>query len=266
MNADFPFLPTVRTGSRAIMACGAFPATRLGTWLVVALLALLLGGCATSNATLSDPAKDPWEPFNRKVHGFNEGFDKAIARPVATAYDKVMPDAPQRGVRNFFRNLGYPVNLLNLLLQGKFEGAFNATGRFLINSTVGLLGFFDVASKEGLPDYDEDFGQTLAVWGWKDSRYLVVPFLGPFTIRDLGGRSFYGYAHPVTWAIREHDQYWPFVIDLISLRAELLPFQGDIDSASDPYLFVRDVYLQNREFKIYDGEPPEPDYEALLEE
>jgi phospholipid-binding lipoprotein MlaA len=233
---------------------------------VTALVLFLANGCASQPAQLDNPEIDPWEPFNRKVHGFNEGFDKAIARPVATAYDKVMPDAPQRGVRNFFRNLSYPVTFFNLLMQGKFEESFNATGRFLINTTVGLGGFFDVASKEGLPDYDEDFGQTMAVWGWKESRYLVVPFLGPFTLRDLGGRSFYGYLHPVTWAIREHDQYWPFVIDLISLRAELLPFQADIDSASDPYIFMRDVYLQNREFKIYDGEPPEPDYEALLEE
>jgi phospholipid-binding lipoprotein MlaA len=156
--------------------------------------------------------------------------------------------------------------VINLLLQGKFEESFNETGRFLINSTVGLLGFFDVASREGLPKYDEDFGQTLAVWGWKDSRYLVVPFLGPFTIRDLSGRGVVGYTDAVSWAIREHNLYWPLVVDLITVRAELLPFQPDIDNASDPYIFVRDVYLQNREFRIYDGDPPEPDYEALLEE
>jgi phospholipid-binding lipoprotein MlaA len=158
------------------------------------------------------------------------------------------------------------VTFINLVLQGKFEESFNATGRFLINTTVGLLGFFDVASKEGLPDYDEDFGQTMAVWGWENSRYLVVPFLGPYTVRDLGGRSFYGYAHPLTWAMREHDLYWPFVFDLITLRAELLPFQADIDAANDPYIFVRDVFLQNRRYLIFDGEPPELDYESLLEE
>jgi phospholipid-binding lipoprotein MlaA len=187
------------------------------------LFCLVLGGCATQKATLTDPERDPWEGYNRKIHAFNEGFDKAIFRPVAKGYDFVMPDAPQRGVRNFFRNLNYPVTLFNSLLQGKMERAFTSTGRFLMNSSIGLFGFFDVATKVGIPYYDEDFGQTLAVWGWQDSRYLVMPFLGPFTMRDLLGRSFYGYFHPISYAAREHENYWPLVADLISLRAELLP-------------------------------------------
>lgn len=239
------------------------PATRI---LLLLAIVLFASGCATKNATLSDPDIDPWEPYNRKMHGFNEGFDRAILRPVATVYDKAMPDGPQRGVRNFFRNLSYPVDFINLILQGKLEESITVTGRFLMNTTVGLLGFFDVASRSGVPSYDEDFGQTLAVWGWQDSRYLVMPFLGPYTLRDLGGRAFYGYAHPLPYAMREHDLYWPTVLDLISLRAALLPFQADIDSANDSYIFMRDIYLQNREFKIYDGYPPEPDYDSFLEE
>jgi phospholipid-binding lipoprotein MlaA len=238
------------------------------TALVLAALlsCLALAGCATGQTTLTDPERDPWEGYNRKIHAFNKGFDKAIFRPVAKGYDYVMPDAPQRGVRNFFRNLNYPVTLLNSLLQGKMERAFTAPGRFLMNSSIGLLGFFDVATKVGIPYYDEDFGQTLAVWGWKNSRYLEMPFIGPYTVRDLAGRSFYGYAHPISYAIREHDNYWPLVGDLISLRAELLPLQADIDAAADPYVLIRDVYLQRREFEIYDGDPPAPDYDALLEE
>jgi len=241
---------------------------RLGTrrLFAVVLGCLLLAGCASKPVTLTNPEDDPWEGYNRKIHAFNQGFDKAIFRPVAKGYDVIMPDAPQRGVRNFFRNLDYPVTLLNALLQGKIEHAFTATGRFLMNSSIGILGFFDVATRVGIPHYREDFGQTLAVWGWKDSRYLVMPFIGPYTVRDLLGRSFYGYLHPISYAIREHDNYWPLVADLISLRAELLPLQADIDSASDPYVLIRDVYLQNREFEIYDGEPPAPDYDALLEE
>lgn len=230
------------------------------------LLAVLLGGCATQPVTLTDPERDPWEAYNRKIHAFNMGFDKAIFRPVAKGYDAIMPDAPQRGVRNFFRNLGYPVTLLNSLLQGKIEHAFTATGRFLMNSTIGLLGFFDVATKVGIPYYDEDFGQTLAVWGWENSRYLVMPIFGPYTARDFVGRGFYGYFHPVSYAIREHNNYWPLVGDLISLRAELLPLQAEIDAAADPYVLIRDVYLQNREFEIFDGDPPAPDYDALLED
>jgi phospholipid-binding lipoprotein MlaA len=227
---------------------------------------LVLSGCAANKANLTDPERDPWENYNRKIHAFNMGFDKAIFRPVAKGYDVIMPDGPQRGVRNFFRNLGYPVTLINSLLQGKIDYALGATGRFLLNSTVGLLGFFDVATKAGIPYYDEDFGQTLAVWGWKDSRYLVMPVLGPYTARDLLGRSFYGYFSPISYAIREHDNYWPLVADLISLRAELLPLQPEIDAAADPYALVRDVYLQRREFDIYDGNPPAPDYDALMEE
>jgi phospholipid-binding lipoprotein MlaA len=234
--------------------------------LLTGMVGGLLGGCATQQTTLTDPERDPWEGYNRKVHAFNSSLDRAVFRPVAKGYDVVMPDGPQRGVRNFFRNLNYPVTLINSLLQGKMERAFTSTGRFLMNSSIGVLGFFDVATKAGIPYYDEDFGQTLATWGWKDSRYLVMPMLGPFTVRDLLGRSFYGYAHPVNWAIREHDQYIPLVVDLVSLRAELLPLQADIDAATDPYMLVRDVYLQRREYEIYDGDPPAPDYDALLEE
>jgi len=226
----------------------------------------LAAGCANNPDKLSNPEVDPWEPQNRKVHSFNEGFDRAIFRPVATAYDKAMPDDPQRGVRNFFNNLSYPTHFVNLVAQGKFKESVVITGRFLVNTTVGLLGFFDVASKSGIPDYREDLGQTLAVWGWKESRYLVVPFLGPFTVRDLGGRGVVGYFDPVAIAMREENLYWPIVVDLVSLRAELLPFQPDIDNASDPYIFIRDVFLQRRLYDIHDGNPPETDYEALLEE
>lgn len=234
--------------------------------ITLPLLIAGLAGCASQQATMTDPERDPWEAYNRKIHSFNMGLDKAIVRPVAKGYDAIMPDAPQRGVRNFFRNLNYPVTFLNLILQGKFEESLTATGRFLMNSTVGLAGFFDVATRVEIPEYSEDFGQTLAVWGWKDSRYLVMPLFGPYTARDFIGRSFYGYFHPISYVAREYNNYIPLVVDLITLRAELLPFQAELDAASDPYVLVRDVYLQNREYNIYDGDPPQPDYDALLEE
>jgi len=208
----------------------------------VVLLVLLLSACATQPTTMTDPERDPWESYNRKIHAFNMGLDKAILRPVAKGYDYIMPDAPQRGVRNFFRNLAYPVIFLNLLLQGRFEDSLTATGRF------------------------EDMGQTLAVWGWKDSRYLVMPLFGPFTARDFIGRGFYGYFHPVSYWAREHNNYLPMAVDLLTLRASLLPFDKDIDSAEDPYTLIRDAWLQRREFLIYDGDPPAPDYDALLED
>lgn len=234
--------------------------------LTIGLTVLLLSGCAGQQMTLSDPERDPWEAYNRKIHNFNMSFDRAIFRPVAKGYDYVMPDAPQRGVRNFFRNLSYPTDFLNLILQGKFEDSLTATGRFLINTTVGLFGFFDVATRAGIEQFDEDFGQTMAVWGWNDSRFLVMPFIGPYTARDLIGRSFYGYFHPISYLAREESIYWPIAVDLVTLRAELLPYQAQLESANDPYIFMRDVWLQNREFKIYDGNPPAPDYDALLEE
>ena len=233
---------------------------------IVLLLLILVAGCAGQPAKRTDPVADPWEPFNRKVYAFNEGVDKTILKPIAKGYDAIMPDGPQRGVRNFFHNIKFPMRFINLILQGKFQDSLTATGRFFLNSTVGLLGFFDVASHEGIADPDEDFGQTLATWGWKESRYLVVPFLGPLTIRDLGGRGVDTYANPVTYMAREHQEYVPLIIDTISLRASLLSFDKDIEEAHDPYALVRDAYLQNRQFEIYDGNPPAPDYDSLMED
>jgi len=236
------------------------------TLLCLALLLILTGGCASQPGKLTDPQSDPWEPFNRKVYAFNDGLDRALIKPIAKGYDYVMPDPPKRGIRNFFHNLKFPVTFLNLILQGRFEDSLTATGRFFMNSTAGLLGFFDVATKEGVPDPDEDFGQTLAVWGWKDSRYLVAPFLGPSTVRDLGGRAADSFVSPVTYLARQEKEYAPLILDLITLRASLLPFDKDIEEAHDPYVLVRDAYLQHREFNIYNGEPPSPDYDALLED
>lgn len=238
---------------------------------LVLMAMLLLTGCASQTANLSNPEADPWEASNRRVYGFNTAVDKAILKPVAKGYDAIMPDAPQRGVRNFFRNLQWPRTVVNLLLQGRAEDALISTGRFLLNSTLGLAGFFDVATKSGIEDFEEDFGQTLATWGWEDSRYLMVPFIGPATIRDLSSEGVASYSvgsflSPTTYMIREHNNYVPLIIDLISLRASFLPYDKDIEEAADPYAFVRDAYLQNREFEIYNGDPPAPDYDALLEE
>ena len=146
-------------------------------WMVPALC-ILLGACAGTQNRHTDPKQDPWEGYNRKVHAFNMGLDKVV-RPIASGYDRITPDPVQRGIGNFFRNLNFPVTVTNQLLQGKFVNGLESTARFLLNTTFGLLGFFDVASKAGIPYYDEDFGQTLAKWGWGDSRYFVLPLFGP---------------------------------------------------------------------------------------
>lgn len=229
------------------------------------LLCIALSGCAGTHSRNTDPVGDPWEGYNRKIHAFNMGVDKVV-RPIAVGYDKVMPDPLQRGVGNFFRNLNYPVTVLNQLLQGKFSEAGESTARFMLNTTIGLLGFIDIASKEGLEYHDEDFGQTMATWGWEQSRYLVMPLFGPFTVRDFAGRSFYGYLHPISYAAREHDVYWPIAVDLLQQRAALLPQDYQWRESYDPYVFIRDAWRQNREYDIYDGRPPEPDYDAFLED
>lgn len=239
---------------------------RVGLLPVLVMTALLGTACATHQAALTDPVADPWEPFNRGVYAFNDGLDRALLKPVAKGYDYVMPDAPQRGVRNFFRNLDFPVTFVNLLLQGRFNDSMDAMGRFLTNSTIGLLGFFDVATKADIPEFDEDFGQTLAVWGWKESRYLMVPLLGPATVRDVGRYPFDRYFSPLGYLAREESEYRPLIADFITVRAALLPFDKDIKEANDPYVLIRDAYLQNREYLIYNGDPPAPDYDAMLEE
>jgi phospholipid-binding lipoprotein MlaA len=249
----------------------ALPETRSVHIGLVLIAMLMLSGCASQTANLTNPESDPWEASNRRVYGFNTAVDNAILKPVAKGYDVIMPDAPQRGVRNFFRNLRWPVTFINLLLQGHVEDSLISTGRFLMNSTLGLFGFFDVATKAGIEDFDEDFGQTLAVWGWKNSRFIMVPLIGPATIRDFSseGVASYGigsFLNPTRYMITEHNNYVPFIIDVISLRASFLPYEKDIQSSTDPYAFVRDAYLQSRRFNIYNGEPPAPDYDSLLEE
>ncbi|NIP18090.1 MAG: VacJ family lipoprotein [Xanthomonadales bacterium] len=239
---------------------------RSGTrWLIIALF-VLLSGCAGTQSRDTDQKVDPWEGFNRKVHSFNMTLDRYVARPLAVAYDRVMPDPAQRGVANFFRNLDYPVTFINQLLQGKFREGGISTGRFLVNSTIGVLGLFDVATRMGIPDYDEDFGQTLAKWGYEESRYLVLPLFGPSTVRDGMGRSIYGYYHPVSYVAREDEWYTPMVVDLVQTRAAFLSQDEMLEESFDPYTLIRDSWLQNRTFKIYDGDPPLVDYDAYLEE
>jgi phospholipid-binding lipoprotein MlaA len=236
------------------------------TTLAVVLLTGLLTGCAGTQNRHTDPVNDPWEGYNRKMHAFNMGLDKYVVRPVAVGYDRITPDPLQRGIGNFFRNLNFPVTALNQILQGKPKELGETVERFMANTLFGLLGFFDVATRMGLPRHQEDFGQTLAVWGWEDSHYFVFPVLGPSTLRDTLGRGFYGYFHPVSYMVREENTWWPLALDIVQTRAALLPQDQQILQSYDPYVFIRDAFLQNRQFLIYDGNPPEPDYESFLDE
>jgi len=229
------------------------------------MLALLLAGCAGTQSRNTDPENDPWEGYNRKVYAFNEGMDKVV-RPIAVGYDKIMPDPLQRGVGNFFRNLDAPVTYVNLVLQGKFRESADTFGRFLINSTVGLLGFFDVASRLGIPFYNEDLGQTMATWGYDDSRYLMLPLFGPSTFRDGTGRLADSFYHPVGRVIHGSNRWGLWIFRGIDTRARYLDQDSELQSAYDPYVLMRDVWMQNRQYQIYDGDPPMLDYDLYLED
>lgn len=234
-------------------------------FIAAILISMLLSACAGTQNRHTDPENDPWEGLNRKIYAFNTGMDKVV-RPVAVGYDKIMPDPLQRGVGNFFRNLNAPVTLVNQLLQGKGGQGAETFSRFLINSTIGLLGFFDVASKMGMPYYNEDLGQTLAKWGYKDSRYLMLPFFGPSTLRDGVTRYADSFYHPVGYYSREQSTWWPIIFRGINTRAQFLPQDAELERAYDPYVLMRDVWLQNREYQIYDGDPPLADYDLYLDD
>jgi phospholipid-binding lipoprotein MlaA len=231
----------------------------------IILAGFLLAGCAGTQSRNTDPENDPWEGYNRKVYAFNEGMDKVV-RPIAVGYDKVMPDPLQTGVGNFFRNLDAPITFINQLLQGKFKQGGSTAGRFLLNSTVGLLGFIDVASKIGMPFYNEDLGQTLATWGYKDSRYMMLPFLGPSTFRDGPTRIIDNYYSPVGSVIGGNVRWGLFLVRGIDMRARFLDQDAELEQAYDPYVLMRDVWLQNRQYQIYDGDPPLQDYDLYLED
>ena len=194
---------------------------------------------------------DPWEGFNRSMFAFNDTLDTYALKPLAQGYRTVTPDFVETGIGNFFNNVGEVRNLTNNLLQGKLHAAGVDTARLLFNSTFGLLGFFDVASKMGLQRNDEDFGQTLGAWGLGSGPYLVLPFLGPSTVRDGFARipdSYNGmYMHIDD--VRTRNQL--LGLDVLNARASFLDAERLIQG--DKYTFLRNVYLQNREFKVRDG-------------
>ncbi len=233
--------------------------------LSLLLLGPLLAACAATPATKPDPA-DPWEGYNRAMYGFNRALDKAVLRPVARGYDWITPEPVQRGVGNVFTNLHYPVVVLNLALQGRPADSGIALGRFAVNSTFGVVGIFDVATRWDIPAYAEDFGQTLAVWGWRDSRYLMLPLLGPSTLRDGPARGVDWMTDVAAAWVRDEVGYGPAVVEVIDTRAGLLDREADLEEAYDEYLFVRDAWLQHRHFLIDNGQSETPDYEEFLED
>lgn len=216
---------------------------------------LVLSGCASTPSAERDPG-DPHEGFNRSMYEFNEDLDRAVLKPVATAYTDTLPQPVRTGVSNFYDNLTYLNTTLNSFLQGKVVQGASDLGRFIVNTTLGIAGIFDVATYMGLDKHDEDFGQTLAVWGVREDQYLMYPVLGPSSVRDTGGVIVSMLTNPVFYAAA------PVAVPLgilqgVDLRARKEGFVRFRDEAAlDPYLFTRDSYLQNREFEIFDGSVP----------
>lgn len=232
--------------------------------LALPLLAgLFLGGCAS---TTKNPA-DPFEPFNRSMYRFNDAVDKAVVKPVAQGYKAVVPPPGRMMLSNFFSNLNDVIVTINDLLQFKFVQAASDTGRIVVNSTVGMLGFVDVASQVGLKKHDEDFGQTLGKWGMNSGPYLVLPLLGPSSIRD-GAGLYVDSRGSVLRRVRYVDtRNQAIVVSMVGKRAALLDQETILDEAAvDRYAFIRDAYLQRRESLVYDGEPPRRKYEDEDEE
>ena len=194
---------------------------------------------------------DPWEGFNRKMHGFNNAADKFVLRPLAVGYKKITPEPVQAGVSRFFANLSMPVTVVNQALQGRPGDATRSLGRFAVNTTVGIVGVFDPASHFGMPGRnDEDFGQTLATWGWRDSRYLVLPLLGPRTVRDalgiVGDQPLSPIAQIQDGGVASGLQ----ALEIVDVRTRLLPIDQFRRDALDDYVFVRDAWIQRRNHQI----------------
>lgn len=215
----------------------------------------------TSCTTLDGPANpdDPFESFNRSMFTFNDYADEYAFKPAAQGYNYVLPDFARKGVSNFFSNIDDIVVFFNELLQFKFAEATATSARFVFNTTFGLLGLIDVSSDFGLPKKNEDFGQTLAVWGVGSGPYLVLPFIGPRTIRDTGGLAVdWTYFDPIFNRQTLNQSLATLTIKYIDVRAGLLKASNIIDeTAPDRYSFVRDSWLLRREYLIYDGHPPE---------
>jgi phospholipid-binding lipoprotein MlaA len=228
---------------------------------VLAITLVLLSGCTTTGGV----DYDPLEPMNRKVHSFNMALDKAVLRPLAKGYKKVVPSPLRKGVTNFFSNLTTPRSALNNFLQGKPKQGFNEIGRFLFNSTLGLGGLIDIASAGGMERYDENFAQTLSVWGVPDGPYIVLPLWGPNMTSDLFALPVDYYSDIWTYYDNSSVRSKVWGLRLVDLRHRLLSVDSMLDDSADPYITVRESYMQNRDFRIYDGDPPEEDiYEDEL--
>lgn len=217
--------------------------------------ALLVGATSlvlSHSAIAQEQEVDPWEGFNRAMFSFNDALDTYALKPVTQGYKAVMPDVAEKGVSNFFDNLSDVGTMINNLLQGKIDNAVQDFARVSFNSTFGLAGFIDVATPMGIEKHEEDFGQTLGYWGVDSGPYLVLPFFGPMTVRDGVGKVPDALTDPVYHLDDTGARNALYAVRVIDSRSRLLETEKLI--SGDKYSFIRDAYLQKREFEIADGE------------
>jgi phospholipid-binding lipoprotein MlaA len=232
---------------------------------LVVIAGWFLAGCA-STPSGGSVVHDPLEPLNRGMFRVNDVLDRATTRPVAKAYNAVLPEPVRNGVTNFGHNLMTPSSAINNFLQGKPGAGVSELFRFLINSTAGIGGLFDIAANNGLEPKTEDFGQTAAVWGVPNGPYVMLPFRGPSTLRDAVLMPIDILADPLYHYDNSSVRDPLYVLRIINLRARLLRFDELIEDSADPYVTLRESYLQNRRFEIYDGNPPSDDDDDLFDE
>jgi phospholipid-binding lipoprotein MlaA len=234
---------------------------------LLSLCLLLVCGCATLPPGSKRDPRDPWERLNRTSYNINDALDRALVKPAAKGYTH-LPQPVQHGVHNFFDNLNYPITIVNDLLQGQIKPFFSDIGRFLFNTTVGLGGLFDPATAAGMDKNNRDFGQTLGKWGVPKGPYIVVPIFGPYTVRDgFGAVTVDYFSNPSNYA-----KFWVstslWLVRGVDRRARLLPLDATIQSAYDPYAFIRNAYLQNRDFMVTgaQSQTEEEQEQKLMEE
>lgn len=237
--------------------------------LALLAIALTVTGCATVPED-QRVDYDPLEPLNRGTYQLNDVVDRVTLKPIARGYNKVVPEPVRNGVTNFSRNLFTPRSVVNNFLQGKPKDGLSELARFIVNTTVGIGGIFDVAAMNGIEAKTEDFGQTAAVWGVPKGPYVVLPFRGPSTLRDVVLMPLDVAADPLYHYDGDHTvRDSLYAIRLVNLRARLLSIEELLQDSADPYVTVRESYLQNREFEVYDGDPPLDDdefYDEFLDD
>lgn len=232
----------------------------------------LLGGCASTPSEESGAVYDPIEPFNRGVFAFNEAADRAVIGPVADAYVAVTPAFARQGVRNALANLNSPVVLVNDVLQAEPGRAFATSYRFLVNSTVGVLGLWDAAAHFGVEGHSEDFGQTLGVWGAGEGPFLVLPLMGPSNLRDLTGRGVDNVFDPLNWTefrgeedLDDTIQISRAVLGALDTRVQVDDQLEQLRSQIDPYVALRRAYTAQRKAAIQNGQEDQDPYQDLPE-